>query len=67
MKVEPAPTGFIYMIRRFLKINIPSVCRGGFYQGLKYAMNNVGKPALYGLMQPTIGTFFFPGNHLICR
>jgi hypothetical protein len=27
-------------------------------------MNNVGKPALYGLTQPTIGTFF-PENHLI--
>jgi hypothetical protein len=26
-------------------------------------MNNVGKPVLYGLTQPTIGTFF-PGNHL---
>jgi hypothetical protein len=27
-------------------------------------MNNVDKPALYGLTQPTIGTFFL-GNHLI--
>jgi hypothetical protein len=26
-------------------------------------MNNVGKPALYGLTQLTIGTFF-SGNHL---
>jgi hypothetical protein len=26
-------------------------------------MNNVGKPALYGLTHPTIGTFFM-GNHL---
>jgi hypothetical protein len=26
-------------------------------------MNNVGKPALYGLTQPTIGKFF-PRNHL---
>jgi hypothetical protein len=26
-------------------------------------MNNVSKPALYGLTQPTIGKFFL-GNHL---
>jgi hypothetical protein len=26
-------------------------------------MNNVGKPALYGLTHPTIGTFF-PENNL---
>jgi hypothetical protein len=26
-------------------------------------MNNVGKPALYGLTQPTVGTFFRE-NHL---
>jgi hypothetical protein len=27
-------------------------------------MSNVGKPALYGLTHPTIGTFF-PENHLM--
>jgi hypothetical protein len=28
-------------------------------------MNNVGKPALYNLTQPTVGTFFLE-NHLLC-
>jgi hypothetical protein len=44
--------------------NKHTICIRGFYQELKYSMNNVGKPALYGLTHSTIGTFF-PENHLI--